>query len=255
MPFRLGTTSYIIPDEILPNIHFLAPYVDEIELVLFESGRSDNLPTRVEVRELICLKSSFEVTYNVHLPVDLYLGDPDSRVRTRGCETVLRFYRRTLPLGPEVYILHLDWRRPGGGEGQDGGHKGWLRRLENSLEWLLGQGVDPGRLAVENLGYPLQWIESLVEALGMHFCLDVGHLIRYGFGLQETLDTYLDRTVMIHLHGVSDGEDHRGLEALDHRRWGILKDFLRRYGDGVSLEVFSLKDLERSLKRVAELAL
>lgn len=255
MPFRLGTTSYIIPDEILPNVRFLAPYVDEIELVLFESGRSANLPSRVQVGELICLKSSLEVTYNVHLPVDLYLGDPDSRIRARGREAALRFYERTFPLGPEAYILHLDWRRPGGGEAQNGDRDAWLRRIGDSLEWLLVRGMDPTRVAVENLGYPLRWIEPLVRSVGMHFCLDVGHLIRYGFGLEETLSAYMDRAAMIHLHGVSKGEDHRSLEALDHRTWEILKDFLCGYEGGVSLEVFSLADLEGSLKRVAGLAL
>ena len=33
LPFRLGTTSYIIPDEIVPNVQFLGPLVDDVELV------------------------------------------------------------------------------------------------------------------------------------------------------------------------------------------------------------------------------
>ena len=45
-PFRLGTTSYIIPDDILPNARFLADKVDDIELVLFEvDDGPNNLPT------------------------------------------------------------------------------------------------------------------------------------------------------------------------------------------------------------------
>ena len=36
-PFRLGTTSYIIPNSILPNVRYLADKVKDIELVLFES--------------------------------------------------------------------------------------------------------------------------------------------------------------------------------------------------------------------------
>ena len=39
VPFRLGTTYYILPDAILPNVRFLAPLLDEIELVLQINGK------------------------------------------------------------------------------------------------------------------------------------------------------------------------------------------------------------------------
>ena len=44
LPFRLGTTSYIIPDDILPNVTMLAPSIDDIELILFESDEISNYP-------------------------------------------------------------------------------------------------------------------------------------------------------------------------------------------------------------------
>ncbi len=34
--FRLGSTSYVYPDDILPNVRKLMSSVDDIELVLFE---------------------------------------------------------------------------------------------------------------------------------------------------------------------------------------------------------------------------
>jgi len=44
-PFRIGTTSYIIPDEIIPNVRFLAARVEDVELVLFEADEGmNNLP-------------------------------------------------------------------------------------------------------------------------------------------------------------------------------------------------------------------
>jgi hypothetical protein len=43
-PFRLGTSSYIIPDEILPNIQYLKDLVDDVEIVLFESDEYSNIP-------------------------------------------------------------------------------------------------------------------------------------------------------------------------------------------------------------------
>ena len=44
LPFRLGTTSYIIPDDILPNVRYLAGKVKDIELVLFDIDEYCNIP-------------------------------------------------------------------------------------------------------------------------------------------------------------------------------------------------------------------
>ena len=43
--FRIGTTSYIIPAQISPNVEYLAPRVDHVQLVLFEMDEyGSNLP-------------------------------------------------------------------------------------------------------------------------------------------------------------------------------------------------------------------
>ena len=75
-PFRLAATSYIIPADILPNVRFLGPFVDEVELVLFESAYESNLPSEETIRELKSLASGMNLTYNVHLPTDAFVGDP-----------------------------------------------------------------------------------------------------------------------------------------------------------------------------------
>ncbi len=41
--FRLGTTSFIYPDHYLPNVKMLGPYLNEIELLLFESAYVGNI--------------------------------------------------------------------------------------------------------------------------------------------------------------------------------------------------------------------
>ena len=51
LPFRLGTTSYIIPDDILPNVRYLADKIDDIELVLFDVEDYCNLPSPALVAE------------------------------------------------------------------------------------------------------------------------------------------------------------------------------------------------------------
>ncbi|MDP3028536.1 MAG: hypothetical protein Q8O04_03405, partial [Deltaproteobacteria bacterium] len=72
-PFRLATTSFIYPDRILPNAMRLAPYLDEMELILFESK---NLPDREEISDLSALQDKQGLSYNVHLPLDIFLGHP-----------------------------------------------------------------------------------------------------------------------------------------------------------------------------------
>jgi len=103
-PFRLGTTSYILPDAIVPNVRFTGPFVDEVELVLFESRFEDNLPTPKVIEELHGLAREYDLSYNVHLPTDVFLGHPDAGMRRQACDTILSFYGRTLPLRPTSYL-------------------------------------------------------------------------------------------------------------------------------------------------------
>ncbi len=249
-PFRVGTTSYIIPDAILPNIRFLGPYLDEVELVLFDSGREENLPSHGEIVDMIRLGQEMELTYNVHLPADIFLGDPDPKIREMAVVTAMRFYRRTLPLCPTVFILHLDSR---GADGKEVRHmEGWMGWLRGSMLRLAREGMDLTRVAVENLNYPLELIRPLVAEFGMSFCLDTGHILRYGFDLRSYLGSFLPQTSMIHLHGVVDGADHRGTYGIPPMQWKDISEALAGYRGGVSLEVFSLQDLSSSMEHLRE---
>ncbi len=54
-PFRVGSTSYVYPDDILPNVEQLAAKgdVDDIELILFEvDDGPNNLPNAATVQKL-----------------------------------------------------------------------------------------------------------------------------------------------------------------------------------------------------------
>ena len=72
LPFRLGTTSYIVPDEILPKVQYLADKVDDIELILFEvdEGPNNLLDTNI-IRNILSLANNCNLIYTVHLPLDL----------------------------------------------------------------------------------------------------------------------------------------------------------------------------------------
>ncbi len=239
-PFRLATTSYIYPDHIVPNAVLLAPYVDEMELILFE-GR--NLPDPREMADLSRLRAAQGLLYNVHLPLDVFLGHPSDEVRAEGINTVLKAVDLTGALSPSTYTLH--YVRD---EAEDGRNVSlWKKRIVESTRSLLEGGLAPRLISVETLHYPFVWVEDMVRDFGLSICLDLGHILMNGEDPCRYLATYLERTSVVHVYGVDQGRAHQGLEVLDE---GMLREWLRYlkgYRGTVSLEVFSLDHLSSSL--------
>ncbi|MEW6328335.1 MAG: cobamide remodeling phosphodiesterase CbiR [Thermodesulfobacteriota bacterium] len=299
-PFRLATTSFIYPDRILPNAMRLAPYLDEMELILFESK---SLPDREEISELSALQDKQGLSYNVHLPLDIFLGHPSDKAREEGITAVQEVISLTKRLTPSTYTLHFNYdetpirlRRTknnennppsppfskGGGmldsplekgesqspplgkdvapsippleKGDTGGFSGkknlslWQKHVAESTEDILKTGVKPSLISVETLNYPLTWVEGIINDLGLSVCLDLGHLLLHGEDLSYYLNKYLEKTPIIHLHGVYQGRDHLGLDILDEDALLDWMHLLKGYTGTVSIEVFSFQHLQSSLE-------
>jgi sugar phosphate isomerase/epimerase len=260
-PFKVATTSYIYPDEIVPNVVRLGPFFDEIELVLFESKRPDSIPEPVKIDHLIELSKLHQLGFNIHLPIDISLADESDDVRTHGASIAKSVIERTLPLNPSLYTLHLDFINPitppllKGGEGgfmQEKHIETWRRRLARSLKEILNDGIEANRISIETLGYPFEWIEDMVREFRFSVCLDIGHILTHGYDLRHYLETYLPRTSIIHLHGFHKGSDHLGIETLPEPDLDLILSALRHYHGIVSIEVFSINDLKRSLSILEE---
>ena len=249
-PFRLSTTSYIYPDHILPNVAMLAPFLDEIELVLFESKGHNNYPDDTQIKNLMsyCLRQ--DIAFNIHLPMDIFLGDENEEIRTKAISVAKRVMERTLRLNPSVYVLHFDLRNRNGREETD--VEAWRRRLLRSVEKMAQNGIDLNRIAVETLGYPFEWIEDIVEQSGFSICLDIGHLLISGQDLKSYFDKYLLKTSIIHLHGFQKGIDHLGIDQLPKSTLEMIIAHIGEYRGIVSLEVFSIEDLKKSLITLEE---
>ena len=57
--FRLGTTSYIIPADLIPNIEYLAGRVEDVELILFEvDDGPNNMPDESALRQMADLAAA-----------------------------------------------------------------------------------------------------------------------------------------------------------------------------------------------------
>jgi sugar phosphate isomerase/epimerase len=152
---------------------------------------------------------------------------------------------RTLCLNPSVYILHFDLRNSHGQEETD--IQAWRRRIIHSAREIVKCGMEPGRISIETLGYPFEWIEDIVKEFGFSICLDIGHILIYGQDLSLYLEKYLPKTPIIHFHGFQNGIDHLSIDQLPETTLELIFSHLRDYRGIVSIEVFSIEDLKSSL--------
>ena len=242
-PFRIGTTSFIYPAGYTENLARLGPYVDEIEILMFES-HPDSRPTRQLVREIGAQAEELSLTYNIHLPTDLDLTHPDPSRRRSACRILREFIAILLPLAPSVYVLHLP--PPDGIRTAEHLHR-WHSIAAESLRDILSAGI-PGRcLALENLFFPYDQLDPLIEAFDLSVCLDTGHLALQAGDLEAFLQKYGTRIAIGHLHGLDDGQDHRALGGLPDHYVALLKNWLQGFHGSVSLEVFAFEPLLESL--------
>ena len=241
-PFRLGTTSFIFPADYTTNVRQLAPLVDEIELLLFESR---NLPPVDEIGYLVESGREHGITYNVHLPMDIHLGGETKAIRNQAVDAVVRTLARVAPLSPTTHTLHLAFDHS---DQLPGTVSRWQHRCVDSVtEVLRRSGISPDRISIETLDYDPFWLTAIVEALDLAVCVDVGHVILYGFDLRQVLDSFADRTSILHLHGVSDGRDHLALTQLDPSLGNTIAGYLQSFTGSASIEVFNLERLGESL--------
>src|SRR5512146_2957629 len=149
-PFRLGTTSYIIPADILPNARYLAGKVRDIELILFEvDDGPNNLPSPHVIGELSLIAQQHDMTYTVHLPLDLKLGE-DGSEQDQSLVKAKRVIDCTRGLDPWAYVLHLDGRSVRTST-DAGAIRRWQAQSVRALEIVSAWTGAVEKLAVENL--------------------------------------------------------------------------------------------------------
>jgi sugar phosphate isomerase/epimerase len=237
--------------------------VDDIELVLFESDEyGSNLPGEDVMAELTQLARAHRLTYTVHLPLDLRLGDADSS-RHPSLEKAQRVIERTRSLDPFAYVVHLDGATiaalPQAQSLRGGELDRWQSQAARSLEQVAGWVGDARRVCVENLeNYDPSAFAPVLDAVHVSRCVDVGHLWRQGRDPLSHLQEWQARTRVVHLHGIGK-RDHQTLalmpsDALDP----IVKHLLENMRGVVTIEVFGVDDffssraaLEAAAERVS----
>ena len=253
--FRIGTTSYIIEDDLLSNTRWLASKVDDIELVLFDldDGQS-NLPSYETAVSMRQVADESDLTFTVHLPIDIRLND-DGSANHPSLLKAKKVIECVRPLQPYAYVLHLDGRHVRGEDVPETAVFAWQQQSVTALN-ILAEWVDGfDKLAVENLeGYPLDFILPVINQVPVQRCVDIEHLWLDGHDPLPYLQTALPRTKVIHIHGL-DERDHSSLAHMTNASggWHAFTYLLAEEFAGVlSLEVFGEADFRSSLTAVHE---
>lgn len=250
-PFRLGTTSYIVPDDMIANVELLSGQIDDIELLAMESDEISPLPSESHInrlREIACLD---DLSYSVHLPLDIDPGNANPEKRRQSVGKIVRAIDRFKRLAPSAYILHL----PKDSALYDNLIPGWTEMTGKSIEEILSSTkLSPRNLCIETLDYPLSLVAGIIEEYDLSVCLDVGHLIRSGEDVMKCWTLWNQRIKVIHLHGVKkNGQDHCDISEMDA---SLREDIFRRMLSDkktrriLTIEVFNKINLDKSLSTI-----
>ncbi len=244
---RIGATSFVLPAGVTENIHFLADKVDDVQLLYFESSDKSLLSHGLDVKLLKNLAVEFDLSYTVHLPLDLSLSSPDAAERVDSVAEVCRIVEEVAILSPLSFDLHLEYG------GRDRNKDEWLAAVDASLDLLAGELGDwTRRIAVENLNYPFREVRSLALDHGMSLCLDFGHALYYGDHLDGLIED-IPRASHIHYHGV-DEKDHQTLTIGQRDVTTRIGEALRAsdYEGVFTLEIYEHTSLYNSLLELSE---
>ncbi|PTN32734.1 cobamide remodeling phosphodiesterase CbiR [Desulfonatronum sp. SC1] len=260
---RIAGPSFVWPADVAENCRRLAPLVDEVGLLFFESEAC----LVYTERDLPPWLAETGLRFHAHLPLDLPWNEGPERV----WEIVSGLRRKAAFLRPWAFVLHPPETRPdfidlsGRAEvcPQPGNDVAFGQGFGSFTEFvhLWGQrweqgGGRPEELLLENTREN-DLVDSwpLIQSVNLGICLDLGHLLVHG---QQThrLPEIWSRVRMVHLSAPGKvGEDgrprdgHRSLAELDHRGRGLLEEILGRIRPDcvLMLEVFEPEGFMESL--------
>jgi sugar phosphate isomerase/epimerase len=204
------------------------------------------------IADLQRVRRDHGLTYTVHLPLwSVEPSTPLESVRQGSVRAVLEILLATLPLEPEVYVLHATgalaaefYRMDLPQVAKDLVLRQFQAKAHESLSALLeGSGIPSRKLAIETIEFPLDLTLELAQDLDLSLCLDTGHVLA-GFSGHQTLDeafeALLPRLAEVHLHdSLWQGPDREVAYGEDHRPLGEGDMALGRFLDDLSESGFA----------------
>ncbi len=251
IPFQLGTTSYIYPADVLPNVERLAGLVDDIELVFYEVTALSPLPDAETLAALHAIGVAHDMSFTVHLPLNLSLASGDLIIREGSLELAKRVIAAARVLDPWGYIIHVEH-----GAVWPGSWDQWERLAGAALSQLVQYVGDGALLCLENTeSVPPELVFAVAKRLRTSVCLDAGHLFKTARNPLPYLEQVFPRVRVVHLHGWDGKNDHRSLDVMADRELRSVVEWLYRsaYAGVVTLEVFNEWDWLSSIACLAQL--
>jgi len=186
------------------------------------------------VERLAAVKSN-GLSYTLHLPLwSVEPSTPLRPVRTGSVEAVVQSIKATVPIQPEVCVLHATGALAAEFYNMKISElaRGLiLSQFQNgareSIRAILAEtGLPSRRLAIETIEFPLDLTLELADEFDLSICLDTGHVLAGfpgWFDFFEVLEKLLPRLAEVHLHDCRKmppgrrgyGEDHKPLGSGD----------------------------------------
>ncbi|HEY7535622.1 MAG TPA: cobamide remodeling phosphodiesterase CbiR [Thermodesulfobacteriota bacterium] len=251
---QIGTTSYIYPDDIIPNVKKLVNLVDDIELVLFEGKNYSNLPSEKDVIILRRISEETEISYTVHLPIDLDICSKDNEFRRFSVRRIIEIMKLTSLLNPRGYIIHLPRTNavPQSFDREEYEEMWFLRTVKSLSDIFVQFGNDS--VFIENLSYPIKHILPIIEEFNFKLCLDISHTLKCSDDWKTIFDNDFKRIKVLHFYGPEmDGEGHTGLQKAERKFVESVVDRVMssNFSELLTIEVFGTEDFFES-KRILE---
>jgi sugar phosphate isomerase/epimerase len=220
------------------------------------------------IDKLLKLKQELDLTYTVHLP--LWSLEPSTAfepVRAGSAQVLIDAVNATLPLDPEVYVMHATgalaaefYRMELPGLAKMLILRQFQTRAEESLTAILNEtGIHSRQLAIETIEFPYDLTLELAESLDLSICLDTGHVI-VGFSgpvtVSEVVESSRTRLAEVHLHdgpwqgldrNIGYGKDHRPLGQGDLDSGALLDQLVDIGFDGPIIFELQLHEALASL--------
>lgn len=226
------------------------------------------------ILELAALKTELGIQYTVHLPLwSVEPSTPQPAVRAGSVQAVVQSIQATLPLEPQVYVLHATgalaaefyrMRIP------EIARAYLLRQFQAgaqaSLQTILQEtGIAARRLAIETIEFPFELTLELANSLDLSICLDTGHILA-GFSgpveLFDVLEQVLPRLAEIHLHDcpwqgpemkIGYGKDHQALGKGDLDTLRLLNRLRQAHFNGPIIFELSIPEALQSMQVIHQL--
>ena len=218
-----------------------------------------------EIEQMVEIKKKEKITFSVHFP--LWGMEPavfNEHIRDASIAAFVDCIELTKPLDPICWVMHptgtltvefLNMNLPDFAKELIVGQ--FCSYVEESIGKLLEKtDISPKKIAVENIEFPFDTMEPIIEEFGLSICFDTGHLLA-GYsgdiGILDFVDRYIDRIVELHLHdGAFPRIDHKQLGKHDLPVRDLLLKLLENKFNGPLVYELTLEEALESMEYIKE---